>query len=150
MVKKLAESNNIIYNGNILAFDFGEKKIGVAVGNSITKTARPLETIRKIKKIERNQIIDRLLKEWGPSLLVVGLPLNEDGTESRLTALAKTFAEKIQNRFKIDTVMVDERYTSVEAKLLIRESTKNITKGSQLTDHVAAKIILESYFEQYQ
>ena len=150
MVKKLAESNNVNYNGNILAFDFGEKKIGVAVGNSITKTARPLETIRKIKKIERNQIIDRLLKEWGPSLLVVGLPLNEDGTESRLTGLAKTFAEKIQNRFKIDTVMVDERYTSVEAKLLIRESTKNITKGSQLIDQVAAKIILESYFEQYQ
>ena len=150
MVKKLAESNNVNYNGNILAFDFGEKKIGVAVGNSITKTARPLETILKIKKIERNLIIDRLVKEWGPSLLVVGLPLNEDGTESRLTALAKTFAEKIQNRFKIDTVMVDERYTSVEAKLLIHESTKNITKGSQLIDQVAAKIILESYFEQYQ
>ena len=150
MVKKLAESNNVNYNGNILAFDFGEKKIGVAVGNSITKTARPLETILKIKKIERNQIIDRLLKEWGPSLLVVGLPLNEDGTESRLTELAKTFAEKIQNRFKIDTVMVDERYTSVEAKLLIHESTKNITKGSQLIDQVAAKIILESYFEQHQ
>ena len=150
MVKKLAGINNVAYNGNILAFDFGEKKIGVAVGNSITKTARPLETIRKIKKIERNQIIDRLLKEWGPSLLVVGLPLNEDGTQSRLTELAKTFAEKIQNRFKIDTVMVDERYTSVEAKLLIRESTKNITKGSQLIDQVAAKIILESYFEKYQ
>ena len=150
MVKKLAERNNVNYNGNILAFDFGEKKIGVAVGNSITKTARPLETILKIKKIERNQIIDRLLKEWGPSLLVVGLPLNEDGTESRLTGLAKSFAEKIHNRSKIDTVMVDERYTSVEAKLLIRESTKNITKGSQLIDQVAAKIILESYFEQYQ
>ena len=150
MVKKLAGIINVAYNGNILAFDFGEKKIGFAVGNSITKTARPLETIRKIKKIERNQIIDRLLKEWGPSLLVVGLPLNEDGTESRLTGLAKTFAEKIQNRFKIDTVMVDERYTSVEAKLLIRESTKNITKGSKLIDQVAAKIILESYFEKYQ
>lgn len=150
MVKKFEGRHNEANNGNILAFDFGEKKIGVAVGNSITKTARPLETIRKIKKIERNQIIDRLLKEWGPSLLVVGLPLNEDGTESRLTELAKTFAEKIQNRSKIDTVMVDERYTSVEAKLLIRESTKNITKGSQLIDQVAAKIILESYFEQYQ
>ena len=150
MVKKLAESNNVNYNGNILAFDFGEKKIGVAVGNSITKTAHPLETIRKIKKIERNQIIDRLVKEWGPSLLVVGLPLNEDGTARRLTELAKTFAAKIQNRSKIDTVMVDERYTSVEAKLLIHESTKNITKGSQLVDQVAAKIILESYFEQNQ
>jgi putative Holliday junction resolvase len=59
MVKKLEGRHNVANNGNILAFDFGEKKIGVAIGNSITKTARPLETIRKIKKIERNQIIDR-------------------------------------------------------------------------------------------
>ena len=150
MVKKLEGRHNVANNGNILAFDFGEKKIGVAIGNSITKTARPLETIRKIKKIERNLIIDNLLKEWGPNLLVVGLPLNEDGTESRLTGLAKTFAEKIQNRSKIDTVLVDERYTSVEAKLLIRESEKNVTKGSKLIDQVAAKIILESYFEKCQ
>tara|TARA_B100000035_G_scaffold315484_1_gene336988 strand:+ start:43525 stop:43977 length:453 start_codon:yes stop_codon:yes gene_type:complete len=150
MVKKLEGSKNLAANGNILAFDFGEKKIGVAVGNSITRTAHPLETIRKIKKIERNQIIDNLLKEWEPNLLVVGLPLNEDGTESRLTELAKIFAEKIRNRSKIDTVMIDERYTSVEAKLLVRESTNNIIKGSQVIDQVAAKIILESYFEKCQ
>tara|TARA_Y100000022_G_scaffold19417_2_gene14869 strand:+ start:21144 stop:21596 length:453 start_codon:yes stop_codon:yes gene_type:complete len=150
MVKKLEGSKNLAANGNILAFDFGEKKIGVAVGNSITRTAHPLETIRKIKKIERNQIIDNLLKEWEPNLLVVGLPLNEDGTESRLTELAKNFAEKIRNRSKIDTVMIDERYTSVEAKLLVRESTNNIIKGSQVIDQVAAKIILESYFEKCQ
>ncbi len=150
MVKKLEGSKNLTANGNILAFDFGEKKIGVAVGNSITRTAHPLETIRKIKKIERNQIIDNLLKEWEPNLLVVGLPLNEDGTESRLTELAKNFAEKIRNRSKIDTVMIDERYTSVEAKLLVRESTNNIIKGSQVIDQVAAKIILESYFEKCQ
>ena len=150
MVKKLEGSKNLAANGNILAFDFGEKKIGVAVGNSITRTAHPLETIRKIKKIERNQIIDNLLKEWETNLLVVGLPLNEDGTESRLTELAKNFAEKIRNRSKIDTVMIDERYTSVEAKLLVRESTNNIIKGSQVIDQVAAKIILESYFEKCQ
>lgn len=150
MVKKLEEKNNPNSNGNILAFDFGEKKIGVAVGNYITKTAHPLETIRKIKKVERNKIIDNLLKEWEPSLLVIGLPLNEDGTDSKLTGLAKDFAEKIQNRSKIDTVMVDERFTSVEANILVRESTKNIHKGSQVIDQVAAKIILESYFEKYQ
>ena len=109
-----------------------------------------LETIRKIKKVERNKIIDNLLKEWEPSLLVIGLPLNEDGTDSKLTGLAKDFAEKIQNRSKIDTVMVDERFTSVEANILVRESTKNIHKGSQVIDQVAAKIILESYFEKYQ
>ena len=135
-------------NGNILAFDFGEKKIGVAVGNSITKSAHPLDTIRKIKKVERNQIIDTLLKEWEPNILVVGLPLNEDGSDSRLTGLARKFAEKIQNRSKIKTVMVDERYSSVEAKMLIQNSTKNISKGSLLIDQIAAQIILDSYFDR--
>ena len=135
-------------NGNILAFDFGEKKIGVAVGNSITKSAHPLETIRKIKKVERNQIIDTLLKEWEPNIVVVGLPLNEDGSDSRLTGLARKFAEKIQNRSKIKTVMVDERYSSVEAKMLIQNSTKNISKGSLLIDQIAAQIILDSYFDR--
>jgi putative Holliday junction resolvase len=149
MVKKIEENNIVSPDGNILAFDFGEKKIGVAVGNSITKTARPLHTIRKLKKIERNQEIDGLLKEWEPSLLIVGLPLNEDGTNSRLTNLAKKFAKKIQNRTKINTVMVDERFTSVEAKLQISENAKNLNKSYQLIDQVAAKIILESYFERY-
>ena len=135
-------------NGNILAFDFGEKKIGVAVGNSITKSAHPLDTIRKIKKVERNQIIDTLLKEWEPNIVVVGLPLNEDGSDSRLTGLARKFAEKIQNRSKIKTVMVDERYSSVEAKMLIQNSTKNILKGSLLIDQIAAQIILDSYFDR--
>lgn len=135
-------------NGNILAFDFGEKKIGVAVGNSITKSAHPLDTIRKIKKVERNQVIDTLLKEWEPNIVVVGLPLNEDGSDSRLTGLARKFAEKIQNRSKIKTVMVDERYSSVEAKMLIKNSTKNISKGSLLIDQIAAQIILDSYFDR--
>ena len=135
-------------NGNILAFDFGEKKIGVAVGNSITKSAHPLDTIRKIKKVERNQIIDTLLKEWEPNIVVVGLPLNEDGSDSRLTGLARKFAEKTQNRSKIKTVMVDERYSSVEAKMLIQNSTKNISKGSLLIDQIAAQIILDSYFDR--
>ena len=134
---------------NILAFDFGEKKIGVAVGNSITKNAHPLETIRDLKKIDRIQTIDRILKEWNPGLIVVGLPLNEDGSNSKMTELAKKFAKNIQNQFKIDTILIDERFTSVEAKILIRNSTKNISKGKKFIDQVAAQIILDSYFERF-
>jgi len=74
--------------------------------------------------------------------------LNEDGSDSRLTGLARKFAEKIQNRSKIKTVMVDERYSSVEAKMLIQNSTKNISKGSLLIDQIAAQIILDSYFDR--
>ena len=135
-------------NSNVIAFDFGEKKIGVAIGNSITKTAHPLETIRKIKKVERIQSIENLLKEWEPGIVVVGLPLNEDGTESRLTLLAQNFAKNIENKFKVPTVLIDERYTSVEAKILLSGSVKSIRKGNQAIDQVAAQIILDAYFER--
>jgi putative holliday junction resolvase len=135
-------------NSNVIAFDFGEKKIGVAIGNSITKTAHPLETIRKIKKVERIQSIENLLKEWEPGIVVVGLPLNEDGTESRLTLLAQNFAKNIENKFKVPTVLVDERYTTVEAKILLSGSVKSIRKGNQAIDQVAAQIILDAYFER--
>jgi len=144
----MAPSSNIQPNTNVIAFDFGEKKIGVAIGNSITKTAHPLETIRKVKKSERIEIIENLLNEWEPGIVVVGLPLNEDGTESRLTLLAQNFAKKIKNRFKVPIVMVDERYTSVEAKILLNGNVKSIKKGNQVIDQVAAQIILGSYFDR--
>ncbi|EAV47567.1 Holliday junction resolvase-like protein [Methylophilales bacterium HTCC2181] len=144
----MAPSSNIRPNTNVIAFDFGEKKIGVAIGNSITKTAHPLETIRKVKKSERIEIIENLLNEWEPGIVVVGLPLNEDGTESRLTLLAQNFAKKIKNRFQVPIVMVDERYTSVEAKILLNENVKSIKKGNQVIDQVAAQIILGSYFDR--
>ena len=145
----MAPSSNIRPNTNVIAFDFGEKKIGVAIGNSITKTAHPLETIRKVKKSERIEIIENLLNEWEPGIVVVGLPLNEDGTESRLTLLAQNFAKKIKNRFKVPIVMVDERYTSVEAKILLNGNVKSIKKGNQVIDQVAAQIILGSYFDRF-
>lgn len=144
----MAPSSNIQPNTNVIAFDFGEKKIGVAIGNSITKTAHPLETIRKVKKSERIEIIENLLNEWEPGIVVVGLPLNEDGTESRLTLLAQNFAKKIKNRFKVPIVMVDERYTSVEAKILLNGNVKSIKKENQVIDQVAAQIILGSYFDR--
>lgn len=144
----MAPSSNIQPNTNVIAFDFGEKKIGVAIGNSITKTAHPLETIRKVKKSERIEIIENLLNEWEPGIVVVGLPLNEDGTESRLTLLAQNFAKKIKNRFKVPIVLVDERYTSVEAKILLNGNVKSIKKGNQVIDQVAAQIILGSYFDR--
>jgi putative Holliday junction resolvase len=88
------------------------------------------------------------LNEWEPSIVVVGLPLNEDGTESRLTLLAQNFAKKIKNRFQVPIVMVDERYTSVEAKILLNGNVKSIKKGNQVIDQVAAQIILGSYFDR--
>ncbi|HCK04334.1 MAG: Holliday junction resolvase RuvX [Methylophilales bacterium] len=133
---------------NILSFDFGETKIGIAVGNQITKTSHPLKTIISTKKVERFKAIESLISDWSPGLIVIGLPLNEDGSESRLTILVKKFSDKIVNKFKIPTTLVDERYTSVEAESLLISSNGKYKKNDGAVDQVAAQIILESYFER--
>lgn len=133
---------------NILCFDFGEKRIGVALGNSSTKIVHPLETINTEINKKRFQIIENLLKEWEPDFAVVGIPLNSDGTESKLTKLAKKFSNKIHHKFNLPVFGVDERYTSIEAKSILREDGIKINRKKELIDQMAAKIILESYFKE--
>ena len=133
---------------NVLSLDFGETKIGFAIGNHITKTSHPLKAIISSKKTERFKAIEELITEWSPGLIVIGLPLNENGSESRLTLLVKKFSKKIINKFSIPTVLVDERYTSVEAESLLTSSNGKYKKKDGVIDQVAAQIILESYFER--
>ena len=113
---------------NVLSVDFGETKIGFAIGNHITKTSHPLRAIISSKKTERFKVIEELIAEWSPGLIVIGLPLNENGSESRLTLLVKKFSKKIINKFSIPTVLVDERYTSVEAESLLTSSNGKYKK----------------------
>ena len=133
---------------NVLSLDFGETKIGFAIGNQITKTSHPLKAIISSKKTERFKAIELLITEWSPGLIVIGLPLNENGSESRLTLLVKKFAKKIINKFNIPIVLVDERYTSVEAESLLVASNGKYKNKNGVIDQVAAQIILESYFER--
>ena len=133
--------------GNILSFDFGEKRIGVAIGNSITKSSHPLETINTPKNIERYKLIELLLKTWEPVKLVIGYPLNEDGTLSRMSFLAKKFSNKLSNKYNIPIVLVDERFTSSEADLELKKFEKNFKKRKIVIDQVAAMIILDSFFQ---
>ena len=139
---------NLSNKNNVLSLDFGETKIGFAIGNLITKTSHPLKAIISSKKTERFQAIEELIVEWSPGLIVIGLPLNENGSESRLTLLVKKFSKKIINKFSIPTVLVDERYTSVEAESLLTSSNGKYKKKDGVIDQVAAQIILESYFER--
>jgi len=132
--------------GNILSFDFGEKRIGVAVGNSITKSSHPLETINTPKNTERYKVIELLLKTWKPVNLVIGYPLNEDGTLSKMSLLAKKFAMKLRNKYNIPIIMIDERFTSSEADLELKKFEKNFNKRKIVVDQVAAMIILDSFF----
>lgn len=131
----------------LLAFDFGTKSIGVAIGQEITGTARALTSFKAQEGIPDWQKVEKLLSEWQPDLVVVGLPLNMDGTEQPLTARARKFANRLHGRFGIAIELHDERLSTVEARadLFERGGFKALDKGS--VDAASAVIILESWFD---
>ena len=136
-------------SGTLLAFDFGTKSIGVAIGQCITGTARPLSALKAQDGTPDWKLIEKLLKEWQPESVIVGLPLNMDGTEQPLTARARNFANKVHGRFGVQVPLHDERLSTVEARagLFERGGFRALDKGS--VDSASAVIILESYFEQH-
>jgi putative holliday junction resolvase len=121
--------------GTVLAFDFGLKRIGVAVGEPDLKTAHPLPAVSEFPQIEK------LVKEWKPGQLVVGLPIREEG-EHPLAKRVEKFARRLEGTFRLPVARVDERFTSVEAESRLR-GVKN-----KAIDSVAAQLILEQYFDQ--
>lgn len=130
-----------IRSSMILAFDYGTHKIGVASGNSLLGTATPLKAL-PCKNTQPNwDDIAALLKEWEPEGLVVGLPLNMDGSESESTARAKKFAGRLKGRFGMKVWLVDERLSTREA----RERT-GIRQADSRVDSMAAVIIAEGFF----
>lgn len=135
-------------SGTLLAFDFGTKSIGVAIGQRITGTARALTALKAQDGTPNWGAIEKLLKEWQPEAVIVGLPLNMDGTEQPLTARARNFANKIHGRFGVQITLHDERLSTVEARagLFERGGFRALNKGS--VDSASAVIILESWFEQ--
>ncbi|MCB1646065.1 MAG: Holliday junction resolvase RuvX [Pseudomonadales bacterium] len=124
----------------VMAFDFGTRKIGVAVGQGITRSASPAGTIRAKDGIPNWDDIARLIRTWEPAVLIVGLPLNMDGTESELSLRALKFARRLTGRFQLPHIVMDERLTSREARW--------ITGSDGEIDDVAAALILESWFRQ--
>ena len=134
-------------SGAVLAFDFGEKRIGVAVGDLKVRIAHPLATIAAEDNATRFAQIAKLVAEWRPAKLVVGLPSHADGTEHELSRLARRFALRLEGRFGIPAALVDERLTSRAAESRLRESGARARKIDELIDAAAAREILEAYFE---
>ncbi|MDY4593758.1 MAG: Holliday junction resolvase RuvX [[Pasteurella] aerogenes] len=130
-----------------LAFDFGTKSIGCAVGQSITGTAQALPAFKAQDGIPNWEQIKKCLREWKPQVVVVGLPLNMDGSEQDLTLRAKKFAQRLHGRFGVNVVLQDERLTTTEARAEIfqRGGFKALNKGK--IDGISACLILESWFE---
>jgi putative Holliday junction resolvase len=135
-------------SGTLLAFDFGTKRIGIAVGNTVSNTAQPLTTINDEKTDTRFAVIAALLKEWEPSALVVGLPCNDDGTPHEMTALSRRFANRLKGRFNLPTLLVDERYTSAAASSVLDEKGIHGREQKSLIDQYAAQQILQAYFDE--
>ena len=129
---------------SLLGFDYGLKQIGVASGQTLTNSAEGIAILKAVDGIPDWSQVDKLLQEWQPDLVVVGLPLNMDDSESDLSSRARKFARRLHGRFGVGVEMVDERLTSREAKMLGREQgTQDLTK----IDHIAASLILQSWLD---
>ncbi|MDC0069185.1 Holliday junction resolvase RuvX [Gammaproteobacteria bacterium] len=122
--------------GLVMAFDFGTTKIGIAVGQKITGTATPVAIVKARDGIPRWPVIDQLMEEWQPTVLVVGLPINIDGTESDMSKAATRFSRRLHGRYGIGIELMDERLSSFEAR--------EFETPDQL-DAIAAKLILETW-----
>jgi len=135
----------------IMGFDYGTRKIGIAVGQLITKTANPIAIISARDGVPDWSEIEKLILEWQPAQLVVGLPLNMDETESEMSRRSLKFARRLTGRFNIPHHTIDERLTSREARS-IHESHSSTQRGPagryrDEIDDIAAQIILESWLK---
>ncbi len=128
----------------ILAFDFGLRKIGVAVGNTETKTTLPLKIIFADSEKVLWDSIGQVIVEWKPNLLIVGDPINMDGTASEMCGKARRFAERLHKRFSLKVHMVDERLTTAEARIDFSSKT-DAKRIDQHLDSLAAEIILKDW-----
>lgn len=133
---------------SVLGFDFGLRRIGVAVGQSITHTGSPLATIKAKEGIPDWQQIAKLLEEWKPDVVLVGKPFNMDGSESPMSRRAHKFGNRIHGRFGVKVVMVDERLTSYEVKGQITRQHGAQNFGDFAVDSFAAVLIVEQWLKQ--
>lgn len=127
----------------LLGFDYGAKRIGVAVGQELTGTATPLQILRGADWEE----ITRLIRSWQPDALVVGLPLDMQGAENEMTRAARRFGDRLHGRYNLPVYLVDERLSSVEAEHIAAASTK-ASQRTQAIDAIAAQLILQTWLEQ--
>ena len=133
-----------------LAFDFGLKSIGVAIGQTITGTAAPLTALKAQGGIPRWEDVQKLMQTWQPDQLVVGMPLHMDGTEQELTHVTQQFANQLATRYALPVELVDERLTTVAAKieLFAAKGYKGLQKSA--IDSMSAVLILEDWLKTHE
>ena len=134
-------------DATLLAFDFGVRRIGVAIGTTLLRTARPLTTIDSERNDRRFDAVAELIAQWQPQALIVGLPLHADGTPHELTARARRFARQLAGRFGLPVHEVDERYTSELARAELRSTRQGGREHRGAVDAVAAQLILQAWLD---
>lgn len=132
----------------ILGFDFGTKRIGVAFGQAVTGTARPVTTLSAKDEPALYKAIQGLLETWQPQAMVVGMPLNMDGTEQEVTELAKAFSDQLRERFALPVYDIDERLSTIEARARVFEEGGYKALQETDIDAVAAQLIIETWFRE--
>ena len=135
-----------------MGFDFGTKRIGIAIAQEITGTANPLTTVNAVKHKPDWESISKIIAEWQPDLLVVGLPLHMDGTEQPMTQAARRFSNQLNGRYQIPIALMDERLSSNEAESILNEQpgSHSLFRGSLFPDKaqidmISAQLILQSW-----
>jgi putative Holliday junction resolvase len=131
-----------------LAFDYGEKYIGVAAGSSHSRLAEPVTTLRGSAKNPDWVRISRLIGEWRPDALVVGLPLNMDGSDNPMTRAARSFGQRLKERYNLPVHMVDERLSTLVARDVLNEAGVPMRRHKSRLDQVAAQTILQAFLNE--
>ena len=137
----------------LLGFDFGTKRIGIAIAQEVTGTANPLTTLSAIKHKPDWDSISKIIEEWQPDLLVIGLPLHMDGSEQDMTQAARRFSNQLNGRYHIPIELMDERLSSNEAESIINERNGQTSSSSMFPDKaqidmISAQLILQSWMSQ--
>jgi len=136
---------------NYLGFDFGTKKIGVAVGQSTTNIASPLQTITSIKQVPNWRVIEQLINEWQPQALIVGISKQDDGSDNPVTPKMRKFCNQLNGRFHLPVHQQDEALSTFEAKQMLYDELKlSASKLWEVQDQLAAQLILQSWLNDHQ
>lgn len=140
-------AENLAARTTVLAFDFGLKRIGVALADRVIGIAHPLQTIAGESNDHRFGVIADLIREWQPGCLVVGLPLRLDGSEHDMTRRCRRFSRQLEGRFGLPVTLVDERLSSAAASQELRELGIGGRRQKPMLDQVAAQLILQTYLD---
>ncbi|HEY0746254.1 MAG TPA: Holliday junction resolvase RuvX [Steroidobacteraceae bacterium] len=136
----------------VLAFDFGLRRIGVACGDTLSRSASALQAIPSRAGGPSWEAIGALMRDWQPAMAVVGLPYNVDGSDSGMTGAARKFAAELAQRFELEVVLVDERYSSLEAEARLKSARESGLRRRRVAktdiDAAAACVILERWFTE--